>query len=271
MNNTKIAFLGGAGKIGSAILDGLLESEIVQARHVWVTARHEESLVKCQDHGVHCTLDNAKAVAEADLLVLCVHPDEVAGLLEQIAPALTKDHVIISVVSGCSTAQIETFSKHDLRVIRAMPNTPVMVRASMTCLAPGRHVRKEDLKIAQQIFATVGVVLVIDERHMNAATGLGGCGPAFAFKIIEALSEGGVKVGLPREVARTMAAQVLKGAAQLVLETGQHPAALKDAVTTPGGCTIDGLTKLEERGLSIALIEAVEVATAKAGNLLPDR
>jgi pyrroline-5-carboxylate reductase len=186
-----------------------------------------------------------------------------------VSANLGPQHLLISVVSGCSTKQMEGMAQHDLRVIRAMPNTPVMIRASMTCLSAGQFATEVDLQLAEQIFATVGEVLRLDECHMNAATGLGGCGPAFVFKIIEALSEGGVKVGLPRETARTMAAQVLKGAAQLVLETGMHPAALKDAVTTPGGCTIDGLAKLEEHGLSIALIDAVETATIKAGKLLP--
>lgn len=268
MKGQRLAFIGGAGKIGSAILDGLLVSKTVAPSQVVVTARHEASLAAWQARHVRGSTDNRAAVRAADLVVLCVHPDEVAGLLKEIGPRLTAKHVVISVVSGCCTQQIEKFCRHPLRVVRAMPNTPVMVRASMTCLAAGRHAKSEDLATAQRIFATVGEVEVLDERHMDVATGLGGCGPAFAFKIIEALSAGGVKMGLPRETALKLAAQVLKGAAELVLTTKQHPAALKDAVTTPGGCTIDGLTKLEERGLAIALIEAVETATRKAARLM---
>ena len=123
------------------------------------------------------------------------------------------------------------------------------------------------MELARELFGTVGLVEELDERHMNASTGLGGCGPAFIFKIIEAMAEGGVKMGLPRDVSRKVAAQVLKGAATLVLVTGRHPAALKDEVTTPGGCTIDGIAKLEERGLAIALIDAVETSSKKAGAL----
>ena len=126
------------------------------------------------------------------------------------------------------------------------------------------------MEVARRLFATVGEVVRLDQRHMDACTGLAGCGPAFAFKIIEALAQGGVKMGLPRDEARVMAAQVLRGAADLVLQTGRHPAALKDEVTTPGGCTVDGITKLEERGLPIALIEAVEVSSIKAGLLAED-
>lgn len=269
MKNLKIAALGGAGKIGSALINGLLESETMAASQVIVTAHHEDHLEKPRKRGLTATTDNVDAVKQSDLILLCVHPEDVKELLEEVAPHLTAKHLIISVVSGCTTEQIEGFCHEPLRVIRAMPNTPVRVRQSMTCLASGKHTKSEDLEVAKQIFATVGEIEQLDEKHMDAATGLGGCGPAFAFKIIEALAEGGVKMGLPREISRKMAAQVLKGAAELVLSTGEHPAALKDAVTTPGGCTVDGLAKLEERGLSIALIDAVETATRKAKGLLP--
>ncbi len=271
MKRPRLTFIGGAGKIGSAIIDGILAAKFVSAGQLTVTARHAESLAAFRKRKIACTTNNVAAVKNAQLIVLCVHPDDMPDLLKDIGKHLKSSQVLISIVSGCSTQQIETWCGRPLRIVRAMPNTPVHVRLAMTCLSAGQHAKPEDLATAQGIFATVGEVEVLDERYMNAATGLGGCGPAFAFKIIEALSEGGIKVGLPRSTARKMAAQVLKGAAELVLTTGQHPAALKDAVTTPGGCTIDGLAKLEERGLSIALIDAVETATKKAGGLVPGK
>lgn len=264
-----LACIGGAGKIGSAIVNGLLAAREVTPAQLIVTARHEQSLAPWKKERVRTTRDNRSAIRQAHIVLLCVHPEDLPALLKDIGPRFSKTQLVISIVSGCSTATIEHYAEHPVHIIRAMPNTPVRVGAAMTCLAAGRHASRGDLALAESIFRTVGVVEVLDERHMDAATGLGGCGPAFAFKIIEALSEGGVKMGLPRHVARKMAAQVLKGAAELVLTSGQHPAELKDAVTTPGGCTIDGLTRLEERGLSIALIDAVETATRKSRELLP--
>jgi pyrroline-5-carboxylate reductase len=267
----RLTFIGGAGKIGSAILNGLIAAKRVLPAQITITARHAASLKAMKALKLKATTENIAAIHKADVVVLCVHPDEVHPLLTELAPHLTKQHLVISIVSGCTTRELEQTCDHALRAVRAMPNTPVSVGEAMTCLAKGAHATTRDLALAQEIFSTVGLVEVLDEHHMDAATGLGGCGPAFAFKIIEALSEGGVKMGLPRDLARTMAAQVLKGAAELVLTTGLHPAALKDAVTTPGGCTIDGLTRLEERGLSIALIDAVETATRKSRELLPPK
>ena len=263
----RIALLGGAGKIGSSIVGGMLSAGKIDPDKVVITARHEHSLERVSHLGVAGTLDNLAAVDGADVVGLCVHPDEVRDLLARISPALAPGQMILSVVTGVSTGAIEKALGSELPVVRGMPNVAVFVRESVTVLCSGRHAGPKHVELARRIFDTVGVTEVLDEKHMDASTGLGGCGPAFAFKMIEALAEGGVKMGLPREVSRRVAAQVLKGAAQLVLETGKHPAALKDEVTTPGGCTIDGITKLEERGLAIALIEAVETSSRKASLL----
>ena len=267
MIQKRIVFIGGAGKIGSAIVKGILSRGAVSHERLVVTARHERSLVEFRKMGVESGTDNAAAVRDADVVLLCVHPIDIDGVLAEIVPHLADRPLIITVATGISTAVIEGAIGRPLPVVRAMPNTAVQVGESMTALTRGRHVLEEDMDIALEIFEMVGEVERLDERHLNAATGLGGCGPAFVFKIIEALSEGGVKMGLPREAARKMAAQTLKGAAEMVLRSGKHPAELKDEVTTPGGCTIDGITKLEERGLPIALIEAVETSSLKAGQL----
>lgn len=270
MSLPRIAFIGGAGKIGTAILNGLLSSRVVRPSQVCITARHPESLRPWRKRGIRVLRNNRVAVRDAGVVVLCVHPEDARHVCADLADVLTDRHLLLSVVTGITTATLEEYCGHTLRIIRAMPNMPVTVQQSMTCLTKGRHATTRDLRIAERIFRAVGEVEILEERFMNAATGLGGCGPAFAFKIIEGLTDGGIKVGIPRTIARRMAAQVLKGAAELVLRSGVHPAELKEQVATPAGCTIDGLARLEERGLSIALIDAVETATLKAGRLLAE-
>ncbi len=267
MFDKRFAIIGGAGKIGTAILNGMLARAVIRPEQVVVTARHEASLERARTSGVTATRDNLAAVKGAHVVMLCVHPDEMAPVLADIGPGIEPGQLVISVATATTTAAIEKALHPGVSVVRVMPNTAVHVGQSMTAICCGQTVPEESLQLAVRIFETVGEVEILDERHLNAATGLGGCGPAFVFKMIEALSEGGVKVGLPREAARKMAAQVMKGAAEMVLRTGKHPAALKDEVTTPGGCTIDGIAKLEQHGISIALIDAVETSTLKAGRL----
>lgn len=267
MTTQRLTFIGGAGKIGWAIISGLLDTKVLKPAQITVTARHRSSLTNAKTRKLHTSLNNREACAKADIIVLCVHPDELPDVIKELCGTLAPNQLLISVVTGCTTESIAALCGQKMRVVRAMPNTPVMIREAVTCIAAGKHAKAKDVDVTRKIFACVGNTEVIDEKHMNAATGLGGCGPAYVFKIIEALSEGGVKMGLPRATARHLAAQTLKGAAELVLQTGKHPAELKDAVTTPGGCTIDGLAKLEEHGLSNALIQAVETATRKASSL----
>ncbi len=263
-----IAVIGGLGKMGAALIDGLVAAGVQEAGDIVVTARSRRTLERADPAGPRVSLDNREAVRAARLVVLAVHPGELQPLVEQIRAGLEADCLVISIVTGVSTAAIEDWLGRDLPVVRATPNIAAVVGSSMTALCAGRWVHEDHLLEAERIFSTVGRVVRLDERHMDSCTGLGGCGPAFALKVIEALAAGGVKMGLPRDISRIMAAQVLRGAADLVLQTGRHPAALKDEVTTPGGCTIDGITKLEARGLPIALIEAVEVSSIKAGLLM---
>ncbi len=266
MQETKLAIIGGLGKMGAALLDGLLAAGVYQADQVVATARHQRSLDR-YDGPCRATLDNLEAVHGAEVVMLAVHPDQARRVVEQVRDELRPDAQILSIVTGVPTFAIEGWLDGELPVIRAIPNIAAVVRASMTAVCLGRFADQRHLALAQRLFEPVGRVARIDERHMDSCTGLAGCGPAFAMEVIEALALGGVKRGLPRDVSRLMAAQVLRGAAELVLETGMHPAELRDQVTTPGGCTIDGITKLEERGLPIALIEAVEVSSLKAGLL----
>ena len=267
MNGVRIAVIGGTGKIGSALIDGWLHAGLVQPDGVIGTGRHEGSLARLRDRGIHATTDNAGAVRDAQVVVIAVHPDETSEVFEQFRPQLRDDHLLISIVTGIRTNVLEELAGRAAAVIRANPNIAVLVAQSATVLCRGRFATEEQLELARGLFRAVGLVEVLDERHMNASTGLGGCGPAFVFKIIEAMAEGGVKMNLPRDVSRRVAAQVVKGAAELILTTGRHPAEFKDEVTTPGGCTIDGIAKLQERGITIALIDAVETSTRKAGML----
>jgi pyrroline-5-carboxylate reductase len=265
-----IAVIGGAGKMGLALIDGIVAAGEVEAVAIVATARHESSLQVLRDRAVRATTDNHDAVRDASAVLLAVHPGDLIGVLREIADSVPAGVLVISIVTGIRTGAIERELPHANPVVRATPNIAAVVGSSMTALCGGAHASEEHMEVARRLFATVGEVVRLDQRHMDACTGLAGCGPAFAFKIIEALAQGGVKMGLPRDEARVMAAQVLRGAADLVLQTGRHPAALKDEVTTPGGCTVDGITKLEERGLPIALIEAVEVSSIKAGLLAED-
>ena len=217
--------------------------------------------------GVEVTTDNLAAAEQADVILLGVKPLQVPDLVEQIRPALTTDKLLLSFAASVKTRSIEEVAGHDLGVIRAMPNTPAMIGAGVTALCAGRFVTAEQMMVAQRIFQTVGRTVVVDEKHMDAVTGLSGSGPAFLYIIIEALAEAGVNVGLPRDVATLLAAQTTYGSARMVLETGYHPALLKDQVTTPAGCTVDGILELEEGGLRVTLIKAVKRASIRAKEL----
>jgi pyrroline-5-carboxylate reductase len=184
-----------------------------------------------------------------------------------IAPALTPEKLLISFAASVKTSAIEEASGGNVSVIRAMPNTPALVGAGITAICRGKFVTTEQLVLATKIFATVGRTVIVDEKHMDAVTGLSGSGPAFLYIIIEALAEAGVNVGLPRDIATQLAAQTTYGAAKMVLETGSHPALLKDEVTTPAGCTVEGILELEEGGVRVTLIKAVKRATERAREL----
>ena len=201
------------------------------------------------------------------MLLLGVKPGQVEDLVREIRPVLRPDHVIISLAASVRTSAIEHAAGEHIAVIRTMPNTPSAVSEGATALCAGRYADAASLALAQTIFATVGRTVIVDERHMDAVTGLSGSGPAFLYIVIEALAEAGVNVGLPREVATLLAAQTTLGAAKMVLETGEHPALLKDAVTTPAGCTVDGILELEKGGLRVTLIKAVKRATLRAQQL----
>ncbi len=263
----RLAAIGGAGMIGHAVLSGVLQQKLLAPSDIIVTARHQRTLDKVTDLKVDTSTDNCHAVQNAEALLLAVHPNQALDVIRGCQSFLTKGQLLISVVTGIRVSELQEAAGNNVRVIRTMPNIAAIVGASVTSITAGPRVTQDDLDFASALFGAVGTTHILDESHLNACTGLAGCGPAFAFKVIESLASGGIKMGLPRDVSRTMAAGVLLGAAKLVLETGRHPAALKDDVTTPGGCTIDGLAMLEERGMPSAIISAVEASTRKAALL----
>jgi pyrroline-5-carboxylate reductase len=271
LSNKNLAVLG-AGKLGGILLRAYLKQGLFTPKRVTATVRHEEKAVKLtRELGVKVTTDNCKAVRDADIVLLGVKPQVVGEVLKEIAPLLAKNALIISVAASVPTTYIEQRIGEKVAVIRAMPNTCSVVGIGMTGICRGGHASPEHLEIAKSMFDAVGRTVVVDEKNMDAVTGLSASGPAFAYIILESLAEAGVKVGLPRDVSTLLAAQTMKGAASVVLETGDHPALLKDSVTTPAGCTIDGIMELEEGKLRVTLIKAVVKATQRAGELLFDK
>jgi pyrroline-5-carboxylate reductase len=264
----KLAVLG-TGKLGGILLRAYLKQGLFSAKRVSATVKHgEKAAALKKELGVSVTTENRTAVQGADIVLLGVKPQVVSEVLKEIAPELTEKTLVISMAASVPTNYIEQHLGKKVPVVRVMPNTPATVGCGMTGICRGAHAGAEHLEMARAMFDAVGRTVVVDEKNMDAVTGLSASGPAFAYIILESLAEAGVKVGLPRDVATLLAAQTMKGAASVVLETGDHPALLKDAVTTPAGCTIDGILELEEGKLRVTLIKAVVKATSRAGELL---
>jgi len=263
----RVAVLG-AGKMGGILLQAFLKQNLFAPDQIHATVGHaERALALSTQWGVDVSTDNLKAASKADLILLGVKPLQVPDLIAEIRPALTKTKTLVSFAASVKTRAIEDAAGLEIAVIRAMPNTPSALGAGAAALCRGRFVSAKQMELAQRIFETVGRTVTVEEKHMDAVTGLSGSGPAYIYIIIEALAEAGVKVGLSRDVATQLAAQTVFGAGKMVLETGYHPALLKDAVTTPAGCTIDGILELEEGGLRVTLIKAVMRATERAKQL----
>ena len=272
LSEKKLAVLG-TGKLGGILLRAYLKQGLFNPKRVTATVKHrEKASALAKELGVSVTIDNREAVRGADIILLGVKPQVVGEVLKVIGPELKAKAMIISVAASVPTSYIEQHLNENgsgrVPVVRAMPNTPSAVGCGMTGICRGAHAGPEHLETSRAMFDAVGRTVVVDEKNMDAVTGLSASGPAFAYIILESLAEAGVKVGLPRDVSTLLAAQTMKGAASVVLETGDHPALLKDAVTTPAGCTIDGILELEEGKLRVTLIKAVVKATSRAGELL---
>jgi len=263
----RVAFLG-AGKMGGILLQALLTKGLLSPKSTCATVAHEERAKALAARlKVKVGTDNAAAVKAADIIVIAVKPQVVEEVVREISACVTPRQLIVSVAASVPTAMIEKNLPAKVPVIRAMPNTPCLLGSGMTGVAKGKHASAGDVALACHMFEAVGRTVVVDEKHMDAVTALSASGPAYIYIILESLAEAGVKVGLPRDIATLLAAQTTLGAAQVVLETGDHPALLKDAVTTPAGCTIDAIMELEEGKLRVTLIKAVVKATQRAKEL----
>jgi pyrroline-5-carboxylate reductase len=266
-NAPKIAFLG-SGNMATALIRGALERGGFSPAQIAVTdVRSEARDALVSSHGVLGARSNPEAVKFADVIVLAVKPQILPQVLSEIAPHLEPNKLVLSIVAGVAISRLSLMLTGHDRVVRAMPNTPVLVGEGATALTKGPGASEEDYERAVTLFASTGLVVRVEERLMDAVTGLSGSGPAYVFVAIEALADAGVRAGLGREVAIKLAAQTLLGAAKMVLETGEHPAKLKDQVTSPGGTTIEAIAALERAGFRNALIEAVNASALRAREL----
>ncbi|MEZ6185081.1 MAG: pyrroline-5-carboxylate reductase [Planctomycetota bacterium] len=257
----------GVGTLGEALVRGFRARwpELPIAGSV----RQQASLARRAGCGAELSRDAAAAVRGCDVVILAVKPQVMPQVLRLVRPALEPGALVISVAAGVTTDRIEA-ELGPVPVVRVMPNTPCLLGEGMSVLSAGAHAGPEHMELAQALFDAVGQTAVLEEGLMNAVTGLSGSGPAYVYLVIESLAEAGVKVGIPRATSTRLAAQTVLGAARMVLELGEHPALLKDAVTTPAGCTVDGLMELEEGGLRVTLLKAVVRATERARELEPE-
>jgi pyrroline-5-carboxylate reductase len=262
-----IGFLG-AGKMATALARGFIRAGLLTAGDVIASDPSEAARASfAKDVGAKTTSHNPEAAKFADVLVLAVKPDQVAGVLADIRNCFTPKHCLISIAAGVPLAKLEAGLGAGARLIRVMPNTPALVGASATGFALGKSALLEDGELAQKLFSAVGLAFQVKEALLDAVTGLSGSGPAYAYLFIEGLSDGGVAAGLPRDIATRLAAQTVLGSAKMVLETGLHPGVLKDMVTSPGGTTIEGLHELEKGKVRGTLISAVRAAADKSKKL----
>jgi pyrroline-5-carboxylate reductase len=262
-----IGFLG-AGKMATALAKGFVRAGIVTAGQV--TASDPSAAARAsfaKEVGAKTTASNPNVAKFAAVLVLAVKPDQVGGALADLRDHITAKHCLISIAAGVPLTKLEAGLGAGARVIRVMPNTPALVGASATAFALGKSASPADGELAQRLFSAVGLAFQVKEALLDAVTGLSGSGPAYGYLFIEALSDGGVAAGLPREIATRLAAQTLLGSAKMVLETGQHPGALKDMVASPGGTTIEGLHELEKGKMRGTVISAVRAAAEKSRRL----
>jgi len=269
-NGCKSIAVLGAGKMGGAILAALNKAGNSRLSDIRATVQHaHRAATVSKQLGIKITTDNSVAVRGVDIVLLCVKPTYVRSVLQEVRSELREDALLISIASAVTTQAIESALGRHLAVVRAMPNTACRIAKGMTALCAGRFAGAEHLAEASELFALMGRTAEVEESMMDAITGLSASGPAFIYTILEALAEGGIRVGLPRELATTLAAQAALGAASMVLETGQHPAILKSEVTTPGGCTVEGLLELETGSIRATLIRAIDTTTRKASTLAP--
>ena len=266
LNIRKIAFIGG-GNMAEAIIRGLMREDAGVGICVAEISPKRRDVLTAEFPRVRVVSDAAEAAQWGEVVILSIKPQQAEAALDLIEPVVTTDKLIISIMAGIPSLKIEANLLPGCRVIRAMPNTPALIGAGATAVCCGRKATPDDLDCARQIFAMIGIAVSVEEKLMDAVTGLSGSGPAYVFTFIEAMSDAGVKNGLPREIATKLAAQTVLGAARMVVETGDHPTLLKEKVTSPGGTTIAGLHALEVGSFRGVVMNAVEAACSKSKEL----
>jgi len=260
-----IGFIG-SGKMATALIEGVLRAGIAPAKDIFVTDKIPAAATElARRTGAQPKPTNAEVAASAETLILCVKPGDVPEALREAGPL--GDKLLISIAAGVPLRRLRLWAGGNPRLIRVMPNTPALIGKGAAAFATAEGTTPEDVAIAERIFGATGIVVPVKETLLDAVTGLSGSGPAFGYTVIEALADGGVLMGLPRDIAIKLASQTVLGAAAMVLETGLHPAQLRDQVASPGGTTIAGLEALEEAGMRAALIAAVRAATERSAEL----
>jgi len=269
MLNKKIIAIIGSGNMGDALVGGLIGSGSSKPQNIICSDIRKDKLDAIKSkYKVRTTTSNLKAVAEADIVIYAVKPQLMASVLIETGPKLDMSKLVISIAAGVPLAAMESCIEKDMRLIRVMPNIAASVKEAATAIAAGAHATKDDVKLAMEIFNSIGKCIFLKENDlMDAITGLSGSGPAYIFLIVDALADAGVKMGLSRQESLFLAAQTVLGSAKLLMETQEHPGQLKDKVTSPGGTAIAGLATLESGGLRTTLINAVEAATKRSKEL----
>jgi pyrroline-5-carboxylate reductase len=258
----------GTGRIGEALLRGLLRSSWVAPHQVICTARrHERCMELERDHGVKVTLDNREAVAAADVVLVALKPQTILEVLGEVRDAFRPGHTVISLAAGTTTASIEAVLPDDVPIVRVMTNTPVQVDEAMSVVSAGAHASDQDLAVAEQILSHVGRVVRLDEEHLNSITALSGSGPAYFFLLAEAMIDAGILLGLPRDLSTELIIQTMVGSAKMLRDTGRHPVELREMVTSPGGTTIAAIRQLEAARVRAAFLDAIEAAKLRGDEL----
>lgn len=256
----------GSGNIGLSLAKGLVKSGQYQAGEIILTRRSLTSLEEVRSLGFGVSANNAEAIQGSEVIVLAILPQQIKRVMEEIAPVVSTDQIVVSVASGVTCQDIKDILGSDKTIVRAMPNTAIAIGQSMTCIATD-NASEDAISLVEKLFEAVGSVVVINEDLMTSATALCACGIAFFLRAIRAASQGGVEIGFHAHDALKMAIQTAKGAADLLLHTQSHPEHEIDKVTSPKGCTIAGLNEMEHNGLSSAFIKGIKLSAKKAGGL----
>ncbi len=270
LNGKKLGFIGG-GAMAEALLTGITGAGLLSAQQILASDLSEQRRAYLEEKfAIGVTTDNSTVVNHADIVILAVKPFVMSEVLAETGSQFSSGQTVISIAAGITTTYIEKFLSGQVPVVRAMPNTPALLSAGATAICCGRWALDRHQQLALSLFSAVGRAVPVPEKLMDAVTGLSGSGPAYMYIIAEALADAGVRMGLPRDVALTLASQTMLGSARMIQETGRSPAVLKDMVTTPGGTTIEGLFALEESGIRVAMYRAVERASRRSAELSGD-